>query len=228
MTTPPSFRDIEQLSAYLDGQLSPQEAARLESRLARDPQLRAVMDELAQSRALLRQLPARRAPRNFTLTAAMAGVRPPLPRPYPTLRWASLLATLLLIFTFVTNTLAPTLATAPLPYGMGGGGGPETMTMSEEPPTAAEPLRQMAPLSTETPLAPETQRALSTPEPGLTEKGFVAEVTPSAAEAQPQTQINHPIPLAWQIGLLIIALISGGMAWILRLVTDQKWRAKMK
>lgn len=230
MTTTPSFRDIEQLSAYLDGQLSPGEKARLESRLARDPQLRAVMDELTQSRALLRQLPPRRAPRNFTLTPAMAGVRPPLPRPYPTLRWASLLATLLLIFTFVTNALAPTL-TAPRPYGVGGGGGDaETMTITEEPPSAAEPSLQMAPSPSETPLAPENQRNLGTPEPGLTQKSFVAEATPSAAEAQPQTQtqISPPIPLAWQIGLLIIALTCAGMAWILRLATDRKWHEKMK
>ncbi|MGC8855595.1 MAG: anti-sigma factor family protein [Anaerolineae bacterium] len=229
MTPTPSFRDIEQLSAYLDGQLPPGEVTRLESRLARDPQLRTVMDELAQSRALLRQLPARRAPRNFTLTPAMAGVRPPLPRPYPALRWASLLATLLLIFTFVTNALAPTLTTASLSYGVGGGGeGAETMSTAEEPPATAEPSLQMVAPPTETPLAPKNQRNLGTPEPGLTQKSFVAEATLSAVEAPPQAQISPPIPLAWQIGLLLIALTCGGMAWILRLATDRKWREKMK
>ncbi len=35
----PTFRDVEQLSAYLDGQLPPAEAARLETRLKTDPQL---------------------------------------------------------------------------------------------------------------------------------------------------------------------------------------------
>lgn len=226
--THPSFRDIEQLSAYLDGQLPPQEKARLEARLARDPQLHAVMDDLNQARAFLRQLPARRAPRNFTLTPKMAGVKPPLPRPYPALRWASVLATLLLIFTFVTNTLAPTFMAAPQAYGMGSGGGAETMLTTPEEAHPAEPSLQMAAPPSETPAPGEDQRTLGTPEPGFTEKGLVPEVTPPAAEPSPPPSIFHPIPLAWQIGLLLIALTCGGMAWILRLASDRTWREKMK
>jgi hypothetical protein len=48
-----TFRDVEKLSAYLDGQLSRADAARLESRLASDPGLRAVMDDLRRTRAVL-------------------------------------------------------------------------------------------------------------------------------------------------------------------------------
>ena len=68
MTQTPSFRDVQQLSAYLDGQLKPSEAARLESRLQSEPGLASIFEELRQTRSLLRQLPQRRAPRNFTLT----------------------------------------------------------------------------------------------------------------------------------------------------------------
>ncbi len=53
-----NFRDVELLSAYLDGQLNPSDANRLESRLSSDPDLRAVMDDLRAARGLLRQLPA--------------------------------------------------------------------------------------------------------------------------------------------------------------------------
>ena len=89
----PNFHDVELLSTFLDGQLEPSDAARIEARLSADPQLRAVLDDLRRSRALLRKVPARRAPRNFTLTPGMAGIEPPAPRAYPALRLATALAT---------------------------------------------------------------------------------------------------------------------------------------
>ncbi|HXQ33737.1 MAG TPA: hypothetical protein VN843_06980, partial [Anaerolineales bacterium] len=113
-------RDIELLSAYLDGQLKPSDSARLESRLKSDPELVAVMDDLRAARNLLRRLPQRRAPRNFTLTRKMVGQNPPMPRAYPFFRFATTLATLLLFFTFGLNFLAPQLAAVP---GVGFGGG---------------------------------------------------------------------------------------------------------
>ena len=65
MTQNLSFRDVEKLSAYLDGQLKPSEIARLESRIQTDPQLASALKDLRQARGILRQLPQRRAPRNF-------------------------------------------------------------------------------------------------------------------------------------------------------------------
>ena len=56
-----NFRDVELLSAYLDGQLSPSDSIRLESRLASDQNLQAVMDDLRTARGLLRHLPQRRS-----------------------------------------------------------------------------------------------------------------------------------------------------------------------
>jgi len=57
----------ELLSAYLDDQLSAGEWARLEARLATDPELQAELDALRQTVALVRDLPPVPLPRNFIL-----------------------------------------------------------------------------------------------------------------------------------------------------------------
>ena len=141
MMTQPTFRDVELISAFLDGQLSRADATRLETRLKNEPALRAVFEEMGQTRTLLRKLPARRAPRNFTLTPKMAGIRPPLPRAFPVFRFASVLATILFFFAYMANISAPAMATlraaAPAPvFGMGGGGNPSEM---QSAPAAAAP-----------------------------------------------------------------------------------------
>jgi len=185
MTQTPSFRDVEKLSAYLDGQLKPSEVARLESRLQTEPELASILKDLRQTRGLLRRLPQRRAPRNFTLTPNMVGQKPPLPRTYPVFRFATVLATLLLFFTFATNFMAPRLVrtAAPVPYGIGGGGGgggdgePEMqMEAAPEEPAqaeAAEPATEEPPAPEEEPAPP----ALSVPAPEPTE------MAPSADES---------------------------------------------
>ncbi len=68
-----SDRDYELLSAYLDGGLAAAERSALEQRLNTEPALKAELAALAETVALLNQLPSRRAPRNFTLTSAMIG-----------------------------------------------------------------------------------------------------------------------------------------------------------
>ena len=134
MTTP-SLRDVEQLSAFLDGQLSQADKARLESRIETDLELAAVLEDLRSARAILRQTPRRRVPRNFTLTPRMVGIRPPVPRLVPALSWASALAMLLFVFTLGGGLLgqlslkaaAPMMGAAPSDmnvsrgYGVGGG-----------------------------------------------------------------------------------------------------------
>jgi anti-sigma factor RsiW len=250
MTQTPSFRDVEKLSAYLDGQLKPSEKARLESRLRSEPELASVLKELRQTRGLLRQLPQRRAPRNFTLTPKMVGQKPPLPRTYPAFRFASVLATLLFFFTFATNFIAPRLVRTAAPlaaYGMGGGGGgaPETEFQSAtaeaaqpalELPAAEEP----APLGTPTPLgspAPSAQDSTSV-EPTLqaSEKSGVQEVPTSDTFgqrilAQEDEQPRTPAPLVSatvQILLGIVALLSGLVALILRYSAIRTWRERAR
>ena len=64
-------RHWTELSAYIDGQLPANKAARLEKRLSRDSALRAEYEDLLRMRKMLRGLPRRRVPRNFTLTPDM-------------------------------------------------------------------------------------------------------------------------------------------------------------
>jgi len=193
MTQTPSFRDVEKLSAYLDGQLKPSEVARLETRLQTEPQLASVLKDLHQARGLLRQLPQRRAPRNFTLTPKMVGQKPPLPRTYPVFRFATVLATLLLFFTFATNFMAPrmTRIAAPYPYGFGGGGGGDEepalqmeSAPAEElaPAEAAEPAMEEESPAAEEPAAPEMLAPVPTPPPPAAEDSARAEPTLGPSE----------------------------------------------
>ena len=149
-------RDLELLSSYLDGQLTPSDSARLESRLKSDGGLASTLDDLRAARTLLRQLPKRRAPRNFTLTRKMVGLNPPLPRSYPAFRFATVVATLLFFFTFGINTFAPQLAQIS-PFGTGGGA-PEIFSAAPaaatEAPVFAEAAATEAP-ATEAPAATE-------------------------------------------------------------------------
>ncbi len=161
-----NFRDIEQLSAYLDGQLSQAEKTRLESRLASDRNLASALTDLRQTRSILRKTPKRRAPRNFMLTPKMAGIRPPVPRAVPALSWASAVAVLLFVCTASINMLgklsfgaaAPMMAAPQDAGGVGGGYGggasateaPASENMALPTPTpemtkfaAPEPTRQV-------------------------------------------------------------------------------------
>lgn len=66
----PSERDLELLSAYLDGELSDREREALEQRLSRDARLRIALNELRDTVKLLHDLPRLKAPRDFTLDPA--------------------------------------------------------------------------------------------------------------------------------------------------------------
>jgi anti-sigma factor RsiW len=249
MTQTPSFRDVEKLSAYLDGQLKLSEIARLEARLQADPELASVLKDLRQARGILRQLPQRRAPRNFTLTPKMVGQKPPLPRTYPAFRFATVLATLLLFFTFATNFMAPRLVrtAAPYPYGMGGGGGEPELAMEAAPeeltepaieePAAAEPAIEEPAVPAPTLMAPSVEdSARIEPTEQPSEKSGVQEAPPDETFAQqaapdqtPQAQPpKPPINITLQIALAGIAILSGLIALILRYSAIRKWRAKAK
>lgn len=61
--------DVELLSAYLDGQLSPHQRAAVEARLRSDSMLLKELNTLRATRQAIRSLPRLKAPRNFTLSA---------------------------------------------------------------------------------------------------------------------------------------------------------------
>lgn len=65
--------DEELLSAYLDGQVTPQDQRRIEAALAADPALAGALGSLRYTKALLAEAPRLPAPRPFTLHEAMLG-----------------------------------------------------------------------------------------------------------------------------------------------------------
>ncbi len=218
------FRDIEQLSAYLDGQLSPSDSARLELRISTDPELDSVLSDLRLARGILRKLPARKAPRNFTLTRKMVGLKPPLPRTFSFFRFSTAFATFLLMLTFAANSILPSVsfgAGAPMmaqeAYAIGGGCdepcSPSAMAAATEAPVV--PSMELAAAPTET--SEDTARVAETP--AAKEAGNL-----SAAQDQPQVQSEAIIPSSWQIGLLIIGLLSAALMFGLRQSAIRKWK----
>jgi hypothetical protein len=234
-------RDLELLSSYLDGQLKPSDSARLEARLSSDPALREVLGDLRAARGLLRQLPMRKAPRNFTLTPKMVGKNPPLPRSYPAFKFVTALASIMLFFTLGLNFIGPQMAASQsTAFGMGGSGGGAPEVFSEAAPAAVpeeaateapaaeaqaeEPAIQMVPLPTETisPAAAEdSARDLETP----TEKQGVM----SEADVQEPPQAQNPLPTfppVWQVVFGAIALLGALGMLLMRQTAASRWRQK--
>jgi anti-sigma factor RsiW len=216
--TSPSFRDMEILSEYLDGQLSPSERTRLEKRIQMDQTLAAALKELRLTRGLLRRMPQRRAPRNFTLTARMAGIRPPVPRLVPVFSWASAVAMVLFIFTLGTSLVgrlsfgaaAPRLAAAPGGFG-GGPAAAATMAPANAAPATMEPapLRTIDQAVQETP----TTEAFAKSVPETTPPTAAQEIQPPSALKAPQKTFN-PWLFIWPgLGVLlgILALLVWGL-----------------
>ncbi|HSL29189.1 MAG TPA: hypothetical protein VK900_08335 [Anaerolineales bacterium] len=226
-------RDIELLSSYLDGQLKPSEAARLEARLSTDRDLRAVLDDLRSTRSLLRQLPARKAPRNFTLTPKMVGKNPPLPRTYPAFRFVTALASLLLFFTMGVNYLVPQMAAQPA-FGMGGGGGqevysaqaPETTESAVEEAPAAEPPAELLPAPNATVLPAEDARSEEAPSDKEGVAGDSSIPDASAVQNVPEAarEIAPPVPPVWQLIFAGVAVLGALAMLVMRRLAAERWR----
>ena len=229
-------RDLELLSSYLDGQLSSADATRLEARLRTDPELRSVLQDLRGARSLLRQLPMRKAPRNFTLTPAMVGKNPPLPRAYPAFRFTATLATILLFFTFGLNMVGRQMASQAPAFGMGGGGGEAADTFSQESAPAAEapaaateePSIAMVPDATATAALEDSTRIMETAvakEPGA-ENAAGTGLAQEPPAAQPQPPEVRTISPALQWFLAGVALISVLIMALMRQLSTNRWRSK--
>ena len=234
-------RDIELLSSYLDGQLSSADSARLEARLRTDPDLRSVLQDLRAARSLLRQLPMRKAPRNFTLTPKMVGKNPPLPRSYPLFKFAAALATIMLFFTFGLNFMGAQLASQQPAFGMGGGGAPDTFAaesaaateapLAEMPAAEApaeEPAAAMAPMPTATAPVEDAARAMETAvtkqdEAATGVGGGLAQEPPPVA---PESAQVPSVSTAWQWILAGVALISVLIMAVMRQLSASSWRRK--
>jgi len=209
-------RDLELLSAYLDGQLAPTDLARMEARLGNETALRQELENLRSTRDLLHKLPSRRAPRDFVLTRTMVGRRPPEPRTVPVFRFASAAAAFLLVMTFALNALVPRIgmgAAAPA-YGMGGGGGEPFSTDMYEAPALQEPV-PAEPLGTP---APESFRAMPpTPEPKV---GQEDSLMTSEAVSKPTPAVSPDWQVAIAIAAVGFSLAASGLRW----AAARRWR----
>lgn len=128
----PAERRDERLSAFIDGQVTADEAATLEPELASDAGLRAELEAMRQVRDALSSLGLEEAPRSFAITAPAASRRGGLPR----LELAARLGATAAAVAFVA-VLAGDLSTG------GGDAGeqaystaPVAMSVAEEPPAA--------------------------------------------------------------------------------------------
>lgn len=216
------FRDIEQLSSYLDGQLSPSESARVESRLSSDPELASAFNDIRAARGILRKLPARKAPRNFTLTRQMVGLKPPLPRTYSVFRFSSAFATLLLMLTFAMNALPSVSfgASAPAPVAQEAFAAPESAAATEAPIVESPPMAS-APTELLSTMSADSARVVETP---TVEASMPKELgNDSALQDQPQVKSEAVIPVIWQIGLLIVGLVSAVIAFVMSQNAKKKW-----
>ena len=108
MSTDPNLNDTdyELLSAYIDGVLSDSERSALEVRLRDDSLLRGELNALRQTVSLINQLPTLKAPRDFTLTPEMVGIRlvekPRRSLVFPVLQFVSAVAAMVMIVFAVT------------------------------------------------------------------------------------------------------------------------------
>ncbi len=193
-------RDLQGLSSYLDGELSPKEAERLEARLGSDAELRGALEELRGTVRLLKGLPEVRAPRNFTLTREMVGL--PEPRPaYPILRLATALAMAAFLVTIgvdvftrgAYNALAPRAASESTTMEMAQDA-ERTEEAAEAEMLEAPSMAQGAP-SEEAPGEPEAGEApLFQAAPGT---------PPVAQEAPPEAEVNKSAATAEGTGRAI-------------------------
>jgi anti-sigma factor RsiW len=183
MTNRISPREWEALSAFLDNQLSPKEHTRLSERLKADANLRQALEELRRTRIILRGQRPLRAPRNFTLTPAMAGRRRgaagAAPGPFTVLRLASIMATIFFVLITVSDLAVQQFGPQPRTVtleeqmqrgiiGMGGGGGGPGLP----------PMEVTAEAQLEEPAAAESEAGASTAASAVAPDTLAVEVTP--------------------------------------------------
>ena len=89
--------DLETLSAYLDHELSEAEEQAVRSQVSQDPGLQRQLDDLRQTRYVLRHTPKVKRPRSFVLTPEMVQRQRFAAGAWNVSRWVSAVASVLLI-----------------------------------------------------------------------------------------------------------------------------------
>jgi hypothetical protein len=246
MTKNISMREWEALSAYLDDQLSAKERARLETRLNQAAELRSALEDLRRTRAVLRSQPRVRAPRNFTLTPDMVGIksRPVRRAPaYPFFRFASALAGFLFLLVLVGD-----LTGLPARLGIGGTTQPAQVAMAPAAPFAntlgaSEAYPEASQAAAQAPMAESTQQselplitgggglpptasatqappaeaiAIAPPSTSVADQAYPAGSQPAANQASDAQPGGISTVRAVEIVLALLAVGSGLLAFYLR------------
>jgi anti-sigma factor RsiW len=243
-TSPYSPQDDELLSAYLDGRLSPAEAARLEARLAADPELRRRLHELRRVVQLLAQAPRLAVPRAFVLSEAQVATASPARgwqrwrRGFPRgLTLATAVVALALVFTLGVDVWSQRQSR--LMVSLAPAAQPETLvaapTTSPEAPGATSAAEAMTATATEAPSeAIVTLKAMTTTsEPATVEEPgerarMAVEATPTGeaermATAQAETAAPT-VPGSWLRALEVI-LTAALVALVLAMGLRRRRRA---
>ncbi len=208
-TSPSSPQDDELLSAYLDGRLTPAEAARLEARLAADPELRRRLQELRRVVQLLTQAPRLAVPRAFVLSEAQVATVSSS-RALGRMRWrsgfvrgltlATAVVALALVFTLGVDVWSQ--RQTEVMVSMAPAAQPEALVAA--PTAQPEALMAEATAATATEASPEaivTFKAMTTTsEPATVEEPgemslMAEEATPTtAADRVAKAQVETPVP----------------------------------
>ncbi len=235
--------DWEAVSAYLDDQLNPKDRRQLEIRLQTEPELQAALESLRRTRLILRSTPKLRAPRNFTLTASMAGIRERnrIPGVFPLLRLASMLAAFFLVLLTAGSLTVRLFQPAPVVvmqsefdsarpaglFGKGGGGGSEP-AVSGPLPTEAEiaankGLEADTPIGAAvaiTPLAPlpeaksaESFQSMAAPEETTVMDNALVAEAPQTVPPEVQREIRPNRATAWSY-IAILQILLAALAVI--------------
>lgn len=108
-----SPKDYRWLMAYLDDTLSQKDRVRFEDKLENYAELKQALLQQKRLKAALRSLPVKNAPRDYMLTPDMVSVRKTASPMFPIFRFASVAATIMLVFVFAGQyLLGPLLSTA--------------------------------------------------------------------------------------------------------------------
>jgi hypothetical protein len=193
------------------------------------------MKDLRATRTLLRRLPTRKAPRNFTLTRKMVGQNPPLPRIYPIFRLATVVATLLFFFSIGVNSFGTQMASQNFAYGIGGGGSGGGSDSFSEPaapapvnPAAESELYSDVP-ATEEPYSsaltpPQAADAVSTEDAARTMEAEALKTGEVESVAGAHQEPASLVPPTWQIALIAIALAGVFLMLLMRQLSARRWK----
>ncbi len=204
-----SARELRLLTAYLDGELPPGQAARVAQRVAADPAWQEAYAAMLAVKQGLRDLPRHRAPRAFTLPAA-AATRQRIGGLQRAYRWASAAALLLLLFVFAGDFLTHHMLLSAAP--------PPPQALSAAPAPAERPAAESAKAAegAATPTAPPQPRAFALPRE---ENALQATPTPTIpptpmTATAPLPPPAAPTPWGWRLAEGMLACLAVALAYL--------------